>query len=75
MPRLIIFSVEEKQALTFVFVVFIIKVDIPMSSTAIQSLIEASPGSLDHGWEVGWSLASASSGTHSLTDAAQSLVI
>lgn len=31
--------------------------DIPASSIALQSLIGASSGSLEHGWEVGWSLA------------------
>lgn len=34
------------------------KVDVPASSLALQSLIEASSSSLEHGWEVGWSLAS-----------------
>ncbi|KAI7755324.1 hypothetical protein M8C21_030170, partial [Ambrosia artemisiifolia] len=33
-------------------------IDIPASSSALQSLIGASSGSLDHGWEVGWTLAS-----------------
>ncbi|CAN4078906.1 unnamed protein product [Withania somnifera] len=32
-------------------------VDIPVSSAAVQSLIEGSSGSTEHGWEVGWSLA------------------
>ncbi|KAJ9566448.1 hypothetical protein OSB04_002414 [Centaurea solstitialis] len=36
--------------------------DIPASSIALQSLIGASSGSLEHGWEVGWSLASYSDG-------------
>ncbi|KAH6829095.1 hypothetical protein C2S53_013243 [Perilla frutescens var. hirtella] len=36
--------------------------DIPQSSAAVQSLIEASCGSLEHSWEVGWSLASHSRG-------------
>lgn len=31
------------------------KVDIPGSSVAVESLVG---GSMDHGWEVGWSLAS-----------------
>lgn len=35
-----------------------LKVDIPQSSAAVQSLIEASCGSMDNSWEVGWSLAS-----------------
>ncbi|KAK1415579.1 hypothetical protein QVD17_31362 [Tagetes erecta] len=33
-------------------------IDVPASSVALQSLIGASSQSLDHGWEVGWSLAS-----------------
>jgi len=33
-----------------------VKVDIPASSAAIQSLLEASSGS-EHSWEVGWTLA------------------
>ncbi|KAI4296775.1 hypothetical protein L6164_036700 [Bauhinia variegata] len=33
-------------------------VDIPLSALSLQSLIEASFGSPQHGWEVGWSLAS-----------------
>ncbi|KNA05024.1 hypothetical protein SOVF_194200 [Spinacia oleracea] len=32
-------------------------VDVPAASSAIQSLIEASSGSLEHSWEIGWSLA------------------
>ncbi|KZV53232.1 glyoxysomal processing protease, glyoxysomal [Dorcoceras hygrometricum] len=37
-------------------------VDIPQSSAAIQSLIEASSVLMENGWEVGWSLASHSRG-------------
>ncbi|WCJ30484.1 DEAD/DEAH box helicase putative [Euphorbia peplus] len=33
------------------------KVDVPVSSLALQSLVESSSGSLDHGFEFGWSLA------------------
>ncbi|XP_057948608.1 glyoxysomal processing protease, glyoxysomal [Malania oleifera] len=33
-------------------------VDVSVSSIALQSLIDASSGSSEHGWEVGWSLAS-----------------
>ncbi|KAK6264699.1 hypothetical protein SCA6_020133 [Theobroma cacao] len=33
-------------------------VDVPRSSRALQSLVEASSGSQEHGWEFGWSLAS-----------------
>ncbi|XVE51371.1 hypothetical protein DITRI_Ditri02bG0034800 [Diplodiscus trichospermus] len=33
-------------------------VDVPISSLALKSLVEASSGSQEHGWEFGWSLAS-----------------
>ncbi|KAF2545549.1 hypothetical protein F2Q70_00021144 [Brassica cretica] len=33
-------------------------VDVPVSSAALQSLIETSVGSKDSGWDVGWSLVS-----------------
>ncbi|XWS15764.1 hypothetical protein CRYUN_Cryun34aG0030100 [Craigia yunnanensis] len=33
-------------------------VDVPISSLALQSFVEASSGSREHGWEFGWSLAS-----------------
>ncbi|CAH2034150.1 unnamed protein product [Thlaspi arvense] len=38
-------------------------VDVPVSSAALQSLIEASLGSKDSGWDVGWSLVSADNGS------------
>ncbi|XP_041990760.1 glyoxysomal processing protease, glyoxysomal-like isoform X1 [Salvia splendens] len=38
--------------------------DIPHASAAVQSLIEASCGSPEHSWEVGWSLASHSRPQH-----------
>ncbi|GFZ06197.1 protease-like protein [Actinidia rufa] len=47
-------------------------VDVPVTSSAIQSLIEASSASLEHGWEVGWSLASYSDGPQPLANAKQS---
>lgn len=31
--------------------------DVPASSSAIKSLIEASSGAIEHCWEIGWSLA------------------
>lgn len=37
---------------------WILKVDVPISSLALQSLVEASSGSQEQGWEFGWSLAS-----------------
>lgn len=43
--------------------------DIPASSIALQSLIGASSGSLEHGWEVGWSLASYNDGRQPYFDA------
>ncbi|KAI3697873.1 hypothetical protein L6452_30972 [Arctium lappa] len=45
--------------------------DIPASSIALQSLIGASSGSLEHGWEVGWSLASYNDGQQPYFDATQ----
>lgn len=41
-------------------------VEIPVASDAVQSLIESSSGAIDHGWEVGWSLSSYSSGPQPL---------
>ncbi|XP_057996325.1 glyoxysomal processing protease, glyoxysomal isoform X2 [Hevea brasiliensis] len=46
-------------------------VDIPESSFAVQSLVESSSGSLDHGWEVGWSLASYDNGPRNFMDVTQ----
>ncbi|KAJ6707088.1 SERINE PROTEASE-RELATED [Salix viminalis] len=46
-------------------------VDVPVSSLALQSLVEASSGSMNHGWEVGWSLASPENGPQSLMDVVQ----
>ncbi|KAL5575381.1 hypothetical protein UlMin_017080 [Ulmus minor] len=40
-------------------------IDVPASALALQSLTEASVGSSEHGWEVGWSLASNSNGPQS----------
>ncbi|KAG7962339.1 hypothetical protein I3843_09G062200 [Carya illinoinensis] len=45
--------------------------DIPASALALQSITEASLGSLDNGWEVGWSLASQNSGPQPFMDATQ----
>lgn len=50
------------------------QIDVPASSLAIQSLIEGSLGSIEHGWEVGWSLASYSNGPQSSVDVVQSKV-
>ncbi|XP_052202862.1 glyoxysomal processing protease, glyoxysomal isoform X2 [Diospyros lotus] len=46
-------------------------VDVPASSMAVQSLIQASSGSLENCWEVGWSLASYSDGPQTLKNAVQ----
>ncbi|XP_031278959.1 glyoxysomal processing protease, glyoxysomal [Pistacia vera] len=43
-------------------------VHIPVSALALQSLIEASSGSPEHGWEIGWSLASYDNGSQPLMD-------
>lgn len=34
------------------------KIDVPQSSLAFQSVFEVSSGSAENGWDVGWSLAS-----------------
>lgn len=39
-----------------------IQIDVPVSSTTVQSLILGTSGSMEHGWEVGWSLASSTDG-------------
>ncbi|XP_043701200.1 glyoxysomal processing protease, glyoxysomal isoform X2 [Telopea speciosissima] len=45
-------------------------VDVPASSLALQSLIEAPSGSIEHGsWDVGWSLSTSNSGPWASTDA------
>ncbi|KAL2484257.1 Glyoxysomal proCES [Forsythia ovata] len=49
-------------------------VNIPESSSAVQSLIEASSGSMEHGWEVGWSLASHNRSPQHIMDTIQSQV-
>lgn len=54
---------------------FYLKVDIPASSDSIQSLIGASAGSLEHSWEVGWSLASHNDGHQPYFDATQKEVV
>ncbi|KAL6546589.1 hypothetical protein OROMI_022310 [Orobanche minor] len=43
-------------------------VDIPQSSAAVQSLIQASCGSVENSWEVGWSLATNISGPQPIVD-------
>ncbi|KAF4349743.1 hypothetical protein F8388_023858 [Cannabis sativa] len=49
-------------------------IDVPASASALQSLFEASVGSLEHGWEVGWSLASLNESRQSLKYVSQTHV-
>ncbi|EEF50835.1 trypsin domain-containing protein, putative [Ricinus communis] len=49
-------------------------VDVAESSLALQSLVESSLGSLDHGWEIGWSLASHDNGHRNSMDVIQTQV-
>lgn len=51
-----------------------LKVEIPVASVAVQSLIEASTGASDHGWDVGWSLASFSNGPQPFVNTLQQQV-
>lgn len=53
------------------YVLFDLKVDIPAASVALQSLMGSSSVSLEHVWEVGWSLASSSGGHRPYFDAIQ----
>ncbi|XP_065878364.1 glyoxysomal processing protease, glyoxysomal isoform X2 [Euphorbia lathyris] len=46
-------------------------VDVPVSAFALQSLVESSSGSLDHGFEFGWSLATHDKGSQTITEAIQ----
>ncbi|PQM38542.1 glyoxysomal processing protease glyoxysomal isoform X2 [Prunus yedoensis var. nudiflora] len=46
------------------------KIDVPASAVALQSVIEASLSSPDHGWEVGWSLASHGNAPQTQVDSA-----
>lgn len=52
----------------------VIQIDVPASARALQSLVEASFGSVEHGWEVGWSLASLYNGSQSLKGVTQTQV-
>ncbi|KAK2642167.1 hypothetical protein Ddye_023930 [Dipteronia dyeriana] len=58
----------DKGGLSCVTAQLIKLVDIPVSSLALQSLVEASSGSPEHGWEVGWSLASSDKSSQPLMD-------
>ncbi|WCJ19811.1 nuclear pore complex protein-related [Euphorbia peplus] len=50
------------------------KVDVPVSSLTLQSLVESSSGSLDHGFEFGWSLATHANDSQTFTEAIQTQV-
>lgn len=50
---------------------FYLQADIPASALALQSITEASSGSPENGWEVGWSLASHGNGPQPIMDAIQ----
>jgi hypothetical protein len=54
---------SEKEAPFWVPAQLLSLVDVPVSSAALQSLIEASSGSKDSGWDIGWSLVSAANGS------------
>ncbi|XWS12621.1 hypothetical protein CRYUN_Cryun37aG0105800 [Craigia yunnanensis] len=49
---------SDKEACLWLAARLLKMVDVPISSLALQSLVEASSGSQEHGWEFGWSLAS-----------------
>ncbi|XP_059658927.1 glyoxysomal processing protease, glyoxysomal isoform X2 [Cornus florida] len=67
-------KVSEKQAPCWLSAQLLTLVDVPASSIALQSLIESSSSSLEHGWEAGWSLASYSDGPQSFVDAIRTQV-
>lgn len=61
--------------LHFIVLDYIKQIDIPMTARALQSVVEASLGSLEHGWEVGWSLASLNRVPQSLVTQAQVSIV
>ncbi|GER25442.1 protease-related family protein, partial [Striga asiatica] len=62
------------EALPWIQAEFVKMVNIPQSSAAVQSLIEASCGSLDSSWEVGWSLAAHGRGPQQIIDTSRAQV-
>lgn len=64
----------DKGAPSWVMAQVIMVVDIPVSSLALQSLVEASSGSPEHGWEVGWSLASYDKSSQPFVDGVQTQI-
>ncbi|KAA8515230.1 hypothetical protein F0562_018540 [Nyssa sinensis] len=65
-------KVSDKQASCWLPAQLVALVDIPVSAIALQSLIECSSHSSEHGWEAGWSLASHDTGPQSFMDAIRS---
>ncbi|XP_055803888.1 glyoxysomal processing protease, glyoxysomal isoform X1 [Solanum dulcamara] len=59
---------SSKEGLNWLPAELLIVVDIPVSSAAVQSLIEGSSSSIEHGWEVGWSLAAYGNAHQSFTN-------
>ncbi|PIN07392.1 Peptidase Do [Handroanthus impetiginosus] len=65
---------SNKEALPWVPAELLKMVNIPQSSAAVQSLIEASCGSLENSWEVGWSLASHTRGPQHVVESSRAQV-
>ncbi|KAK4347178.1 hypothetical protein RND71_033517 [Anisodus tanguticus] len=61
-------KVTNKEGLNWLPAELLKVVDIPVSSAAVQSLIEGSSSSNEHGWEVGWSLAAYGNAHQSFTN-------
>ncbi|KAL3617123.1 hypothetical protein CASFOL_039517 [Castilleja foliolosa] len=64
----------DMEALPWIPAELVKMVNIPQSSAAVQSLIEASCGSLDNSWEVGWSLATHVRGPQHIIDSSRAQV-
>ncbi|KAK3015884.1 hypothetical protein RJ639_005711 [Escallonia herrerae] len=67
-------ELKEKEDPSWLSAQLLTLVDIPESAVAVQSLIDASSGSSEHGWEVGWSLASYSNSSQPLMGALRTQV-
>ncbi|OIT27393.1 PREDICTED: glyoxysomal processing protease, glyoxysomal [Nicotiana attenuata] len=61
-------KVTNKEGLNWLPAELLRVVDIPVSSAAVQSLVEGSSSSIEHGWEVGWSLAAYGNSRQSFTN-------
>ncbi|VFQ78479.1 unnamed protein product [Cuscuta campestris] len=68
-------AMTNKEALNWQPAELLRVVNVPTSSTAIQSLVETSSGSIEHDWEVGWSLASYGTGHQSFMESARKPVV